>query len=340
MSPLTGKTASAALEQFLQRAAEDVAEGLRRPATVREYQRKLPRLLAMETEAGWCLADIPYAEITQAHIASVLYTFARTEGVPRKGRRLDDGTREIVPTGQPAKQTVLNARSVLGAFFRDRDMAYAITRKNPAHGIDLRHVIRNRAEKEPVFLVDAELDELIDTVPEGCRSLVTLIGLTGLRSAEARGLRWEDVDLDQRVLRVVGQADEHGGWSPTVKSASSKREVPLTKRVVAALAEQRKLTGSGEFVFATRTGRTRTNANLWRAVRLATIRADLKRVGVHDLRHSFAMNALGRGVPLYVVSKILGHTTPEFTAARYMRASVSLDTKRDAMRAAFDGEEA
>jgi integrase len=67
--------------------------------------------------------------------------------------------------------------------------------------------------------------------------LVTAV-FTGLRSSELRGLRWDDVDLDRRVLTVRQRADRWGTiGSPN--SQAGKREVPLAPIVITALREWR-----------------------------------------------------------------------------------------------------
>ena len=325
-----------AVEQFLRMADTKVETGQIRPATAKQYRQYLPRLVALQTMAGWTLGDAQYAEITKAEVASVLHAFAQSPGIARKGRRLDDGTREVVASGLPAAQTIRNARSTLGSFFAELDLALGIDRPNPAHGIDLRRVIGRRPTKEPTALTTEEVESLIAAMSEAYRPLVTLICDTGMRSAEARGLRWVDVSTD--TICVQGQADDHGGYVEVGKTNHSLREIPLTKRAKAALAEQFKLTGDGEFVFATRSGGTGTNANLWRAVRRGCDRAGIPPVGVHDLRHTFGMLAVERGMPIPVLSKLMGHSDPGFTASRYLRAEIDLAAKRRAMDAAFGGE--
>jgi len=334
------RTTSEALEQFLIRSQEAVDAGTIRPSTHRERARQLPRLLALQTEAGYCLGDLPYQEVTRRHVVSVLTMFARTPNLPQQGRRLDDGTRAIREGGLPAAATIRNARSYLGAFFRDRDDAYELDRRNPTHGIDLSTISGRRPEREPKFLDLDQVTALIASVPENWRPIVTLLAYTGMRSGEARGLRWRDVDLDARVANVIGQADERGGWAAEVKTRHSQREVGLPRIVVEALREQWKVTGQGEFVFGTKRGlRPDTNSNLRRAIHVGCERAGLPLIGVHALRASFILNADERGMKVVVISQTVGHHSTDFTQRRYMKAKVSLDRKLRELDAAFDGEE-
>ena len=61
---------------------------------------------------------------------------------------------------------------------------------------------------------------------------------TGMRLGELLALRWEDVDLDQRLLHVTGDATEDPGGRPTriARSAAEQRSIMLTRSTVRVLA--------------------------------------------------------------------------------------------------------
>jgi integrase len=63
-------------------------------------------------------------------------------------------------------------------------------------------------------------------------------------------------------------------------------------------------------------------------------RAGVPRIRFHDLRHTYATIALGRGVPLKVVSDTLGHSSIAITADAYMHVTPSIS------RAAADAMDA
>jgi integrase len=86
---------------------------------------------------------------------------------------------------------------------------------------------------------------------------------TGLRASELRGLRWNDVDLEEAVLRVRQRADR---WNTigSPKSKPGKREVPLAQIVVSALREWRLACPRGEMnlVFPNSRGRVDSLTNI------------------------------------------------------------------------------
>ena len=158
-----------------------------------------------------------------------------------------------------------------------------------------------------------------------------MVGLTcGLRPGELLGLGWEDVDLDQGVLRVSRAVSRVGGTVQLgrTKTASSRRQLLLPTAAVQALrqhrvrqlAQQDLLGEHGHdlgLVFATSRGTLLDPANLRRALRTVTERAGLGRWHPHELRHSAASLLSAAGVPLEEVADVLGHASTRVTSATY-----------------------
>ena len=116
--------------------------------------------------------------------------------------------------------------------------------------------------------------------------------LTGCRSSEIRALQWREVGEDVLALK---------------DSKTGPRTVYLN-RDAEALIERRPRLGS-EYVFPSvrNPGRPCSERSLWNFWYMARERAGLADVRLHDLRHSHASQAVMKGVPLPVVSKLLGH---------------------------------
>jgi len=83
------------------------------------------------------------------------------------------------------------------------------------------------------------------------------------------------------------------------------------------------------FVFTTEIGQPCDPRNALRAVQVAARRADLPGVALHTLRHSAASVMLSSGVPLKVVSEILGHASVAITGDVY--GHVSPNVSADAL---------
>jgi integrase len=85
------------------------------------------------------------------------------------------------------------------------------------------------------------------------------------------------------------------------------------------------------FVFTTGFGEPCDPRNALRAFKVAAVRAGVPQAGLHTLRHSAASVMLAKGVPLKVVSEILGHSSTAITGDVY--GHVAPDVAADAMRA-------
>lgn len=177
---------------------------------------------------------------------------------------------------------------------------------NPTRG-----VIRNPRRKLTRFLSRGEAGRLHQALDDhrGRGSgrqqaeIIRLLLLTGCRKGEIVRLRWAEVDGD--MLRLSD-------------SKNGPRSVFLNTRAQAILVRQPR-TGSA-YVFPSLVDSSRPRSielSLWRKVGR---QAGLEDVRLHDLRHSFASHAVMQGVPLPVVSRLLGHSDPRMTF-RYAHVS-------------------
>jgi integrase len=113
---------------------------------------------------------------------------------------------------------------------------------------------------------------------------------TGLRLGELVALRWRDVDLDRRLVRV------RGTWSGTELSAPKTgkvRSVPLAPQVAEVLARLPAPSHHG-LVFAGADGSYLDSSALRRRYRKAQAAAGLPPLRFHDLRHTFATTMIAR----------------------------------------------
>ncbi|MFE5629583.1 tyrosine-type recombinase/integrase [Streptomyces sp. NPDC056543] len=163
----------------------------------------------------------------------------------------------------------------------------------------------------------------------------------GLRRGELIGLRWSDLDLDNRVLHVRQQTQRRRGklYQDDPKNRR-RRVIPLPALCVAPIRWHRlkqremfKATGvtwtEDGPVFATRNGRTVEPRNLYRAFVRVAADAGLRVVRLHDARHGCATLLTAAGVAPRVIMEILGHSQISITMEVYTH--VVDDTKREAI---------
>ena len=126
--------------------------------------------------------------------------------------------------------------------------------------------------------------------------VIRLLLLTGCRKSEILNLRWQDVD---------------GNTLNLVDAKTGPRRVFLNAPTRAILERQRRSGSAWVFPSPRDPGRPlSTDLSLWYSVRREAGIADVR---LHDLRHTFASHAVLRGIPLPVVSRLLGHRQPSMT---------------------------
>ncbi len=164
------------------------------------------------------------------------------------------------------------------------------------------------------------------------RPLLLTAIFTGLRASELRGLRWADVDLPRSELHVRQRADRFATIG-ALKSAGSRRSIPLLPMVANALREWRLARPRNEtdLVFPNDRDQPLPLATIVRSIwhpaqrRAGIVAADggAKYSGLHALRHFYASWSINRcadgglELPIKVVQGRLGHASIQMTADRY-----------------------
>jgi integrase len=183
--------------------------------------------------------------------------------------------------------------------------------------------------------------------------LLVLAVSTGMRLGELLALRWKDVDLEQRFLRVTGSlvrvesttVDSTELVITEPKTARSRRRVELTHRAVEALREhkraqlKRRVAAANVWqdrglVFSNATGGYLAANKLQARFQQLLEDAGLPRIRFHDLRHTAASLMLSRGVHPKVAADMLGHSTIAVTLDLYSHVSPAM--QREAVAALDD----
>ena len=162
---------------------------------------------------------------------------------------------------------------------------------------------------------------------------------TGIRVGEACGLTWEQIDLEEGILRVEGTyvdgPSDRRGVQEAVKTDRSRRSLFLPSFLVVSLVEH----GPRESgpVLVTRSGTHLSPANLRRALRAAVAEAGLDfKVTPHTLRRTLA-TFLARELGTRQAAEQLGHTDPAVTLAHYVAPEHRGPDARAAISAFVDG---
>lgn len=163
--------------------------------------------------------------------------------------------------------------------------------------------------------------------------------LCGLRRGELAGLRWCDIDLEDKTLTVAGQTICIAGrvYRQPPKSVTSKRTITLDDATVAVLQKHRDLQdqesftgryGSQGHVFTTIAGRPMRPSTMSHQFLKAVRSSGLPPVRLHDLRHAAATLAFAAKADLKHVQERLGHSSPVTTAKIYISVLSDVDNRQ------------
>ncbi|MFD7199852.1 MULTISPECIES: tyrosine-type recombinase/integrase [unclassified Streptomyces] len=190
--------------------------------------------------------------------------------------------------------------------------------------------------------LDETLDFLTAARKDPLYAAFMLAIALGFRRGEIVGLRWQDVDLDKRVIRVRKQRQRVGGevYDDDPKGRRRKQALPLPAICVAPLRWQRLRQAAlreragdrwaeSDYVFTTRTGRPIEPRNVYRSFTRVAGNAGLRVIRLHDARHGTATLLTAAGVAPRVVMEILGHSQIAVTMNVYTH--VVQDTQREAV---------
>lgn len=194
--------------------------------------------------------------------------------------------------------------------------------------------------KEVVPLTVEQVRVLADVMPDRYRMAVILQAALGLRLSELLALQVSDVDFLRRTVRIERQLATDGRRFVPLKTAASRRTVPLASDVTWLLSAHvaQFPPGSDNTIFTTTFGNpVRQNVYSDMIFKPAVSRAGLPGdVTTHALRHHFASVLLRQGVPVNVVSHAMGHSTAALVLSTYGHLMPgSDDLTRDALDAAW-----
>ena len=196
-----------------------------------------------------------------------------------------------------AKERIVNGylRTLQGAFQRAIEFDYL--NENAFKKVKKLKPKQN----QPLFPTKDDLTKILEQESDPLLKIIYTFGFyTGMRMGEIRFLKWNSIDFNKNQITI----SNHETF--TTKSKSS-RIIPLHKIVREELLRCKKISDVADYIF-TKNGKQLSkdyiSARFKKAVKNSKVNNDLH---FHSLRHGFASNLVLKGVPLYNVSKLLGH---------------------------------
>ena len=276
----------ALVEDFLQHLRHEKGQA---EHTQRTYAALLKKFLTWASEHG--LSDWKSVELRH------LMSFLQHERERQLAGEPEDSTRRL------SGESVYLEIAALRAFYRFAENEKLLP-LNVAENLSLPR----RWKRLPKALTNPEIEKLLthespETPANLCdQAVLELAYASGLRLAELRGVRLEQLHLEAGFINVIGKGNK-------------ERVVPLGRKAVQALqryleAGRPKLVTarSPGTVFLTKRGTPFAAVTLWLRIKQRVRRAGISRnVTPHMLRHSFATHLLDNGADLRVIQELLGH---------------------------------
>jgi integrase len=168
------------------------------------------------------------------------------------------------------------------------------------------NITKFKTQAKERFLSENEINKLVDTLDQfeeaslaskNAITIVRLLMMTGCRKNEITRLRWDELFLDEGVLKLKD-------------SKTGKKEVILSDDAIKILSAAP--INNSDYIFPGKDGISPIQGlqKIWQRIRRA---AGLQDVRIHDLRHTFASVAVSNGAPLYEVGRLLGHASIQST---------------------------
>lgn len=220
-------------------------------------------------------------------------------------------------------------------------------RENPADACKTPRVTK----KEIAPLDEEETKLFVKAVCGDPYEILFLVALfTGIREGEVLGLKWDVVDLDAGMIRIVQQLQLHKGVYQIMPTKNGKpRTITPAPYVMNLLRKQKRIQSEwrlaassawqdNDFVFSNRLGAHLARQTVYKHFKNAVASIGLKERRFHDLRHTYAVASLRAGDDPKTVSENLGHTTVAFTLDIYGHVTDQMRrASADRMQAYIDG---
>jgi integrase/recombinase XerD len=164
-----------------------------------------------------------------------------------------------------------------------------------------RSLPKSLSEEEVESLLSAPL--VSDPLGHRDRTMLEVLYATGLRVSELVSLKYNQVNLNQGVIRVLGKGNR-------------ERLIPLGEEAVRWLQDfivgarnEILLDRTTDYLFPTRRGDRMTRQAFWHIIKRYARKSSIdKELSPHTLRHAFATHLLNHGADLRVVQMLLGHS--------------------------------
>ena len=204
---------------------------------------------------------------------------------------------------------------------------------NPAEAVELP----KKEGREIKTLSTEELKKFFQAAEESPWYTAFLLEFyTGLRRGELLGLRWQDLDFDQGLLKVRQRLSKYKIIKVGTKTPNAKRAITLHTDIMEVLKkhqfqqnEMKQLLGpayqDNDLIFCNGKGSPLHPDSFTKHYQRFLEKAGLTKTTFHNARHTFATLALESGVGIKTVQEILGHSSISITGDIYSHVTKKMN---------------
>ncbi|MCR5523890.1 MAG: site-specific integrase [Clostridia bacterium] len=194
-------------------------------------------------------------------------------------------------------------------------------------------IMPKMTKRDPTILTERQLNEFFELIQDDPMfPLIYVTAFYGLRRSEVLGLKWDSIDFNNKTISIkhtVIKSDKKGFVEQdTTKTASSRREYPLTPAIESMFINLRNLEDSNrkkfnklyqenDYVFKWDYGKMYSPDHVTRHFKRLLKNAGMPDIRFHDLRHSCASMLVSKGFKLKDIQEWLGHADIQTTANIY-----------------------
>jgi integrase len=172
-----------------------------------------------------------------------------------------------------------------------------------------------------------EIELMLSNADGYMHNFIKLMLSTGIRPGELIALEWENIDFKRRVIKITSTRNRAIENDPKTKSSS--REVDMLLNAKEALESQLELTREEEKIFMSMFHKPFYSHDIIaKLFKELLIKIGIEPRPLYNLRHTFASQAITKGVNILWVSRMLGHKDISVTLQVYTKFIVEDDEQR------------
>ena len=207
----------------------------------------------------------------------------------------------------------------------DNDLCY----KNPVKNINFLNV--SVKKQRPVYTAQ-EVSKLKDYAMQNKRYDIIFLLSTGIRRSELIGLMWDDIDLASKTIHIQRAVTQTTGkiiiGEP--KSETSNRYIPISDNLISIISL---IPRESQYVFSGKSPDEPIKPHSYadkfeRFMEKASRELNIPKLTPHELRHTYGTLLREKGVDIYTIQKVMGHSDVSVTADVYVHNDINVLRKQ------------